>query len=123
MKSVFLMLCFLTFFSQKGFSNECPIFFQKSEICARVDWLQGPTADGESSFELTLLKTVPDVKVGVYLRMSCCGTIKVPKTFSVTSEKYTVNQIQFTPGVWEVHIKLESASGVEEQSFQVNLND
>lgn len=43
MKSLILALCFLTFFPKAFACDQGDINFVKNDICARVDWVKGPS--------------------------------------------------------------------------------
>lgn len=100
----------------------CPFEFPQFKECAQIFWTHGPTADGESSFELEF-STEPTAQVGVFLRMTCCGTIKVPSIQKLSSTRYRVTGIQFMPGTWEVYVQLQTGSLTEKSKITVSLND
>ena len=100
----------------------CPFEFPQLKECAQIFWTQGPTADGESAFELEF-STEPIAQVGVFLRMTCCGTVKVPSIQKISSTRYRVTGIQFVPGTWEVFVQLQAGSLTEKSKISVNLND
>ncbi|NBV50782.1 hypothetical protein EBR78_06145 [bacterium] len=100
----------------------CPFEFPQLKECAQIFWTQGPTADGESSFELEF-SAEPVAQVGVFLRMTCCGTIKVPSIQKLNSTRYRVTGIQFVPGTWEVYVQLQAGSLTEKSKITLSLND
>jgi hypothetical protein len=141
MKNTILILVGLLFFvtacgteklkieTNKNRTFECPMLFEKNNLCARMDWKQGPSADSESSFELHFWnkeggKKAEDLmpRLSVFLRMTCCGTVKVPKTTALSPDRYLINQIPFTPGKWEVHVQLKGEKA-EESVVLVSLDD
>ena len=135
--SVFIVLCFISacgkkpseFAARNVDRLECPISFEKNNLCAKIDWKTGPTADGESSFELNFWKK-DNSEVGkelsqglaVFLRMTCCGTVKVPKMTAVSTDRFLINQIQFVPGNWEIHLQIKGPLA-EQAVVQVSLDD
>lgn len=101
-------------------TSDCPMAFEKNNLCAKITWKTGPSADTESSFELQFSTKdnsgpVKDLSknLAVFLRMTCCGTIKVPKTTALSTDRYLVEQIKLTPGNWEVHVQIKGPQAEE----------
>jgi hypothetical protein len=110
-------------------TDQCPIPFEKSGLCAKINWKSGPSADAESAFELEFWnqdnsKPQPDVsnRLAIFLRMTCCGTIQVPKTNLLETNRFLVNQIRFAPGNWEIHVQLKGTQ-LEDSVVLVSLDD
>jgi len=114
-------------------TGACPLFFASEGLCAQIVWTAGPSADGDSSFDVSFWKkdtgtstgpfTEPSSQVGSYIRMTCCGSISFPKVNKIADGKYGVTKVRFVPGEWEVYVQLKNGAAIEKQFVPVKLND
>jgi len=114
-------------------ANACPLYFPSEDLCAEISWVVGPSADAESSFNVSFWKkstgsaagplTEPTSQVGSYIRMTCCGSISFPKVNKVSDGKYSVTKVRFVPGSWEVYVQLKNGEKVEKQFVPVKLDE
>ncbi|NBT57713.1 hypothetical protein EBT16_02900 [bacterium] len=117
----------------KAETRSCPLYFPSENLCAEISWLKGPSADSPSQFAVffwnkgTGSATGPLIdpisQVGAFLRMSCCGSISFPKIEKTSMGTYSVSEIRFTPGNWEVYIQLKNGEQVDKQFVKVQLDD
>lgn len=114
-------------------TRSCALKFAVVGLCSEINWINGPSVDGESSFTITFWSEKegssngpwiePSAQVGAFIRMTCCGSVFFPKVSKVESGKYLVSNVKFTPGKWEVYVQLKSGDVVEKQFITVNLDD
>lgn len=114
-------------------ANACPLYFPTEGLCAQIAWTVGPTADAESSFDVSFWKkdtgsstgpfTEPTAQVGSYIRMTCCGSISFPKVNKTADGKYSVTKVRFVPGSWEVFVQLKNGEKIEKQFVPVKLDE
>jgi len=111
----------------------CPLKFSSSGLCSDIHWTEGPTVDKDSSFIITFWSekdgsstgpwVEPSAQVGAFIRMTCCGSVFFPKVTKVEPGKYSVTNVKFTPGKWEVYVQLKSGDVVEKQFLTIQLDD
>lgn len=120
----------------RGFKNEatsCPLYFASENLCAEITWVKGPSADVKSAFVLVFWKrdtntskgplSEPSAQVGVFLRMSCCGSISFPKVEKAGLGKFSVTEANFMPGNWEVYVQLKQGENLDKQFVKVQVDD
>lgn len=113
--------------------NSCPLYFASENLCAEITWVNGPSSDSQSLFNLIFWNkdtgsssgplAEPVAEVGAFLRMTCCGTILFPKTTKSGPGFFMVSEINFTPGDWEVYIQLKQGDQVEKKFVKVKVDD
>jgi hypothetical protein len=111
----------------------CPLKFSQAGLCADIQWVNGPTVDQNSSFEVTFWNqnsgsekgpwVEPSAQVGAFIRMTCCGSVFFPKVSKIEDGRYLVSDVKFTPGKWEVYVQLKNGNSVEKQFITVKLDD
>jgi hypothetical protein len=111
----------------------CPLKFSQAGLCANIQWVNGPSADQESSFQVTFWNAGngsaqgpwvdPSAQVGAFIRMTCCGSVFFPKVTKVETGKYLVSGVKFTPGKWQVYVQLKNGNNTEKQFILVNLDE
>lgn len=112
-------------------NKTCSLKFSQSGLCADINWIQGPSADQASAFEVTFSKLdkpnsepiEPSAQVGAFIRMTCCGSVFFPTVTKLTNGKYLVSNVKFTPGKWEVYVQLKNGNSIEKQFTTVNLDE
>lgn len=108
----------------------CPVEFPIQGLCAKLIWEAGPTADGVSSLRLVFWSPKnssdtyqdPQGELKVFFRMSCCGTVMVPKMEKVGVGDFKFKEIKFVPGNWEVHLQVHHGNTFEEKIEIISLN-
>ncbi|NBX68853.1 MAG: hypothetical protein EBR01_07825 [Proteobacteria bacterium] len=113
--------------------STCPLKFASSGLCSEMNWTSGPSVEKESSFTITFWSekdgsstgpwVEPSAQVGAFIRMTCCGSVFFPKVTKVEPGKYSVTNVKFTPGKWEVYVQLKSGDVVEKQFLTIQLDD
>lgn len=111
-------------------TNLCPLEFPKQGLCGKLIWETGPTADGVSSLRLVFWNPKdsakgyqdPQGELKLFFRMSCCGTIKVPKMIKAGAGDFQFKDLQFIPGNWEIHIQIHQGIHFEEKIELISLN-
>ena len=116
-----------------GTDSTCPLYFPSENLCAGITWTAGPTADGESSFEVSFWNketgtptgplVEPSAQVGSFIRMTCCGSLSFPTVNKTEAGKYSVTKVSFLPGTWEVFVQLKNGTSIEKQFITVKLNE
>jgi len=110
--------------------NLCPLEFPGQGLCGKLIWEAGPTADGISSMRLVFWNSKdssksyqdPQGDLKVFFRMSCCGTVQVPKMIKGGAGDFHFKEIQFVPGNWEVHVQIHQGNAIEEKVEIISLN-
>jgi hypothetical protein len=116
-----------------GAAETCPLYFPSEDLCAQLSWVKGPSADVESTFDVSFWKktggsstgpfTEPTSQVGSYIRMTCCGSVFASTVSKKDEGQYSVTKVGFFPGSWEVYVQLKKGESVEKQFVPVKLDD
>lgn len=112
-------------------STSCPMVFPKAGLCAKIDWIAGPTVGSDSTYQITFWQKEggaetspfipPTAEVGSLLRMTCCGSVHFPTVKKSSTGKFTVTEAKFMTGNWEVYVQLKHGGDVEKQFVNVSL--
>jgi len=112
-------------------NKKCLLEFVSERLCGHLDWTVGPTAEGASQLQVSFWDSQsgpvstkdPAGELKVFLRMSCCGTVIVPKLVKTGVGLFELRDIHLVPGNWELHLQIRNGSGVEEKVEPINLNE
>lgn len=128
MKTLFLALMFVSFFTKAYACEQGEINFVKNNICARVDWVKGPSINEFNTVVVNLTED-KDLTLNVIPWMVMMGhehgsrpvTIK-----AVTPRDYLIEKIYFMGGMngqWYLKLQLlnDKKEVVEEVRTPVNL--
>ena len=109
-------------------AENCPLYFEKSQLCASISWRGEVTDQGENSFELKFWSSTEGTKDGPYtdfdgtaavqLWMPSMGHGSSPVTVtSVARGHYSVTRVYFImPGDWDVRVQIKKNGQVFEQT-------
>ena len=111
-------------------NENCPLDFPNSGLCAKIEWIVGPSGDGENSFFVKFWGKEtgtpqgpfvdPEHDDGVQLWMPSMGHGSSPVT--VTEEEvgvFRATRVFFImPGPWDIRVKLLDGATLVEQAIQ-----
>lgn len=128
MKTLFLALMFVSFFTKAYACEQGEINFVKNNICARVDWVKGPSIN-EFNTVVVNLSEDKDLSLNVLPWMVMTGHEHGSRPVAikaVTPRDYLIERIYFLGGMnGQWHLKLQLLNDqkvvVEEVRVPVNL--
>lgn len=108
----------------------CPVFFALADVCAQVQFTQGPVSDDESQFTVSFYKHTSahgehvmvdpqDVKVDLWMNMGGHGHGSAPvKIVKQSTGVYFVSEAYFVmPGTWSIRFAVDN----EQAEFSVDV--
>jgi len=132
-KKLLLLIALNVFVGGLASANDCPLYFPSEHLCGNIVWDKAPSADSKSEFIVSFWKKEegsssgpfvdPKGQVGVFLRMTCCGSVSFPAVKKVTEGEYAVTDASFSPGNWEVYVQLKQGEQVDKQFVKVHVDD
>ena len=128
MKTLFLSLMFVSFFTKAYACEQGEINFVKNNICARVDWVKGPSIN-EFNTVVVNLSEDKDLTLNVIPWMVMMGHEHGSRPVAikaVTPRDYLIEKIYFMGGMngqWYLKLQLlnDKKEVVEEVRSPVNL--
>lgn len=128
MKTLFLALMFVSFFTKAYACEQGEINFVKNNICARVDWVKGPSIN-EFNTVVVNLSDDKDLTLNVLPWMVMMGHEHGSRPVAikaVTPRDYLIEKIYFMGGMngqWYLKLQLlnDKKEVVEEVRSPVNL--
>jgi len=110
--------------------SDCPYAFDSQNLCGAIQWNQGPTADGESTFVVNFWQrggdpariAAPQGEVTSFLRMTCCGSITDNAVRILPDGRFLVDKVKFSPGDWELYIRIKNGATEEKKSLPFHLD-
>lgn len=133
LKYLLLSISVLFFGNLGRAQDSCPLSFPSQNLCASLEWTQGPSADEESAFELKFWNRVsgsaqgpyqdPLGQLGSFSRMTCCGSISFISLTKSGIGQFQASKILFVPGAFDVFVQLKHHEITEQRSVRIELND
>ncbi len=128
MKTLFLALMFVSFFTKAYACEQGEINFVKNNICARVDWVKGPSINEFNTVVVNLTED-KDLTLNVLPWMVMMGHEHGSRPVAikaVTPRDYLIEKIYFMGGMngqWYLKLQLlnDQKVVVEEVRMPVNL--
>ena len=128
MKTLFLALMFVSFFTKAYACEQGEINFVKNNICARVDWVKGPSIN-EFNTVVVNLSEDKDLTLNVIPWMVMMGHEHGSRPVAikaVTPRDYLIEKIYFMGGMngqWYLKLQLlnDKKEVIEEVRSPVNL--
>lgn len=128
MKTLFLALMFVSFFTKAYACEQGEINFVKNNICARVDWVKGPSINEFNTVVVNLTED-KDLTLNVLPWMVMMGHEHGSRPVAikaVTPRDYLIEKIYFMGGMngqWYLKLQLlnDQKVVVEEVRLPVNL--
>lgn len=111
-------------------NENCPLDYPNAGLCAKIEWLVGPSGSGANSFTIKFWDkdtgapagpyVDPEHDVTVQLWMPSMGHGSSPVTVSKESTGiYKATNVFFImPGDWDIRVKLVDGATVVEQAVQ-----
>jgi len=133
LKYLLLSFVFLFFVNPIHAESTCPLAFPSQNLCASLEWTQGPSADEESAFEIKLWNREsgssqgpyqdPLGELGSFSRMTCCGSISFISLTKTGIGQFQASKVLFVPGTFDVFVQLKHHEITEQRSVRIELND
>lgn len=128
MKTLFLALFFTSIFSKASACEQGEINFIKNNICAKIDWIKGPSLNEFNTISVNLSENA-NLKLNVLPWMVMGSHEHGSRPISITAispTDYLVEKIYFMGGMqgqWYLRLQLlnDQKVVVEEVSTQVSL--